>query len=288
MPFYIAFVLYYSATAYFQRRRDIRETYGGRDLFGNVSQRVVFMLGTTSDPMTTRLIQHEALQHGDIVQGRFRDSYRNLTHKAVMGFRWVTSHCPQAKLVVKIDDDVFINTFKLVSDILPVYTDREHHIACHLRKAGTSPIVRGKGRWHVSEDEFRGFNKYPFDHCNGYFVIITADLIEPLLRAAWVNPFFWIDDVYVFGVLPTTVGSVTFVNIRSNLTLHYSNGKTCVEKKGFNCNLLAVSQYREGGMETLWYSLLSNMSDSLMTRYKLFQNSWFLVNDRCFISLQKK
>ncbi|RUS86819.1 hypothetical protein EGW08_005415 [Elysia chlorotica] len=266
-------IIVHSATAYFQRRRDIRETYGGRGVFGDVSQRVVFMLGTTTDPVATRMIQHEALRHGDLVQGRFRDSYHNLTHKAVMGFRWAASHCSQAKLILKIDDDVFVNTFKLVSDVLPVYTTSKRRIACHLRKAGTSPIVRGKGRWRVSDDEFKGYSRYPFDHCNGYFVIITADLLEPLVRAAWLNPFFWIDDVYVFGVLPATVGSVTFVNIRSNLTLHFPKGKTCVEKEGFNCNLLAISQYREGGMEALWYSLLSNMSDPLTTRFKLFQNS---------------
>ena len=261
---------YCSAIAYFQRRREIRETYGGRGVFGNVTQRVVFMLGTTSDPVATRSIQKEALQHGDIVQGRFQDSYHNLTHKAVMDFRWAASHCPQARLVVKIDDDVFINTFKLVEEILPVYSNRKRHIACHLRKAGTSPIQRGKGRWLVGQDEFKDQKTYPYDYCNGFFVILTSDLIQPLLKAAWLNPFFWIDDVYAFGALPATVGNVTFVDFSEILTVRHSKGMSCVEKKGINCEFLAVSQYIEGGIESLWYSLIANISDSAVRKFKLF------------------
>ncbi|GFS04945.1 hexosyltransferase [Elysia marginata] len=266
-------IIVHSATAYFKRRQEIRETYGGRGVFGNVTQRVVFMLGSTTDTVTTRLIQQEALQHGDVVQGRFQDSYYNLTHKAVMGFRWVKDHCPQANLIVKIDDDVFVNTFKLVDEILPTYAMRKSHIACHLRKVGTSRIQRGKSRWKVTEDEFKGHETYPFNHCNGYFVILTADLVQPLLRAAWINPFFWIDDVYVFGVLPATVGNVTFVDIRKSLTLRFDVGQPCFEKRGFSCHLLAVSQYRQGGMENLWYTLLSNMTSVSMAKFKLFQDS---------------
>ncbi|GFO10615.1 beta-1,3-galactosyltransferase 1-like [Plakobranchus ocellatus] len=266
-------VVVHSATAYFSRRHDIRETYGGRGVFGNVTQRVVFLLGMTSDPETTKSIQQEALQYGDIVQGRFADSYHNLTHKAVMGFRWVAMHCPQARLVVKIDDDVFINVFGLVGNFLPLYASRQRHIACHVRPAGTSIIERGKGRWKVREDEFKDYDFYPFDYCNGYFVLITTDLIRPLLRAAVINPFFWIDDVYVFGVLPATVGSVTFEDIKKQLTTLYNAGETCINKQGVQCPLLAVSQYKERGFQKLWYSLLLNVTDKMAKNFQLFGTS---------------
>lgn len=230
----------------------------------------MFLLGTTTDPIVTKSIQEEAFLYRDIVQGQFLDSYHNLTHKGVLGYRWISEHCPQAKIIIKIDDDVFVNPFQLVKEILPQYVNKTRHIACHLRPGGTSPIVRGKGKWQVHEDEFRGQKHYPFDYCNGYFVIITSDLIRPMLNAARLNPFFWIDDVYLFGILPATVGSVKFVNIRDRLTLTFNNGKQCFQDKGANCTLIAVSQWKAEDSDKLWYMVLSSLSDSVKKELNVF------------------
>ena len=40
---------------------------------------------------------------------RFQDTYRNLTLKTVMGLKWSAIFCPQAKFVMKTDDDIFVN-----------------------------------------------------------------------------------------------------------------------------------------------------------------------------------
>ncbi len=53
--------------------------------------------------------------YGDLVQENFIDSYRNLTLKTLMGIRWASIHCSNAKFVVKIDDDVIINPFYLLN-----------------------------------------------------------------------------------------------------------------------------------------------------------------------------
>uniref|UniRef100_A0A0B7ADB3 Hexosyltransferase n=1 Tax=Arion vulgaris TaxID=1028688 RepID=A0A0B7ADB3_9EUPU len=263
-------IIVHSATAYFARRRAIRETFGGKGLFRNIFQRVVFLLGTTSDPVTSKAIREEAFLYRDIVQGQFIDSYHNLTHKGVLGYRWISEHCPQAKIIVKIDDDVFVNPFKLVQDVLPNFLNKTRHIGCHLRPGGTSPIVRGKGRWQVHDDEFRGQTNYPFDYCNGYFVIITSDLIRPMLNAARLNPFFWIDDVYLFGILPATVGQTKFVDIRENLSLTFNSGKQCYEEHGTQCKLVAVSQWKAEEPEKLWYMVLSNLTVSAKNQLQVF------------------
>ena len=62
----------------------------------------------------------ENIQHGDIVQGNFFDSYRNLSYKATMGNLWVSEFCEQAEFVVKTDDDMFIDLFE-VSDLLELF-----------------------------------------------------------------------------------------------------------------------------------------------------------------------
>ncbi|KAH9523186.1 hypothetical protein Btru_066045 [Bulinus truncatus] len=266
-------IIVHSATPFFARRRAIRETFGGRRLFSHLVHRLVFFLGRTKDPITTKKIQEEAFFYKDIVQGPFQDSYHNLTHKGVLGFRWISEHCPQAKLVIKIDDDVFVNPFKMVREILPQFHNASKHIACHLRKSGTSLIVRGKGKWTVGEDEFKGYKYYPFDHCQGYIVFITSDLIRPLLGAARLNPFFWIDDVYLFGLLPATVGGATFQDLSPQLTLKFDDGKRCFEQMGTGCKYVAVSQWRSGESEKLWYMLLSNLTETDREEMHLFGKS---------------
>ena len=63
-------------------------------------------------------IKEENYLHGDLVQGNFIDSYRNLTHKGVMGLRSVTENCEQAQFIVKIDDDMCVNTFLVIENVL--------------------------------------------------------------------------------------------------------------------------------------------------------------------------
>lgn len=246
----------------------MRRTFAAKFLFTKVHQAIVFLLGLTNDPVTTARIQQEAIMYGDIVQGDFVDSYHNLTHKGVMGYRWITENCPQAKFIVKIDDDVFLNPFKLVNDFFPKLDYKNgRQLACQVRPKNTSPIVRGKSKWKVAEEEFKGLKYYPIPYCNGYFVIITSDLIEPMLRAVRKNPFFWVDDVYLFGLLPATVGNVTFINISKNLTLKFDLGNDCYAKNGLNCTLLGVAQWKNGRETTLWNMVMKLLPESVINSF---------------------
>ena len=81
--------------------------------------------GVTDDEYVMRSIKAEALIFGDIVQGSFVDSYRwwhgkwyicrqdnfhrNLSYKAILGHHWISHNCPEVDLVVKSDDDFFVD-----------------------------------------------------------------------------------------------------------------------------------------------------------------------------------
>ena len=62
-------------------------------------------------------IEKESEKFKDVVQGYFTDSYRNLTYNGVMGYEWISEHCRNAECVAKIDDDAFINFFKLFEEM---------------------------------------------------------------------------------------------------------------------------------------------------------------------------
>ena len=51
----------------------------------------------------------------DLVQGNFLDTYYNLTYKSVMGHLWVSEFCRQAELVVKTDDDIYVDLYGALS-----------------------------------------------------------------------------------------------------------------------------------------------------------------------------
>ena len=46
-------------------------------------------------------IMAEDEAHGDIVQGNFREHYRHLGYKHIMGLKWAVSHCEHARWVVE-------------------------------------------------------------------------------------------------------------------------------------------------------------------------------------------
>ncbi|KAL1481298.1 hypothetical protein MTO96_015734 [Rhipicephalus appendiculatus] len=54
---------------------------------------VVFLLGTTPDQEVQRKVLAEHETYGDIVQGDFVDSYKNLTYKSAMLIRWAREKC---------------------------------------------------------------------------------------------------------------------------------------------------------------------------------------------------
>ena len=47
-------------------------------------------------------------------------SHRNLTYKTVMGHMWVATFCSQAALVVKTDDDIYVDLYSLYT-VAPRY-----------------------------------------------------------------------------------------------------------------------------------------------------------------------
>ena len=77
-----------------------------------------------ADELTSQLID-ESFLYGDIARGDFIDDYFNMTYKTVLGLYWMTIYCPKATFVMKVDDDVMVNIYKLV-DFLQEYNTTEN------------------------------------------------------------------------------------------------------------------------------------------------------------------
>ena len=91
-------VLVSSSVSHVENRDSIRQTWGG----GSTAQRVkvLFMLGQGEERQS--LVREESGLNKDIVQEDFKDSYRNLTLKTVMGLKWAAIFCPQVRVLTDI------------------------------------------------------------------------------------------------------------------------------------------------------------------------------------------
>ncbi|KAJ9579940.1 hypothetical protein L9F63_004413, partial [Diploptera punctata] len=189
-------VLVHSAPGNVGKRRTIRETWGQ----GSSSHRVLFLLGEVDSPDVQAALEEENRTYRDLVQGRFLDSYRNMTYKHVMALKWTTYFCQGARYLLKTDDDVFVNSPALLDflaqDLSPWGARRL--ILCE--PFSFAYVKRSyRSKWRVSPLEYPG-KTYPA-YCAGWAVLYSPDVVFMLYREAQRGEYFWIDDVHVTGTL---------------------------------------------------------------------------------------
>ena len=247
-------IIIHTAPGNFLRRMNIRTTYANATFFKPVGNlRVLFLLGRVKVPSVQDKILAEFHQYGDILQGDFIDAYRNLTHKGVMGYKWIQERCRNANVILKADDDVIVNTYKLFTEILPEFEKKSKSILCNHILPGTMLIIRDKkSKWYVNENEFKGQKFYP-RYCSGFFVMITNDVIPAIYQSAFKTPFFWVDDVYLYGLLPGKAEGITYSNLKKgSFNLAPINTLKCYRNASRVCNYLVTGASKPAHVAEIW------------------------------------
>ena len=196
--FLLAFVV--TALEHYDFRRTIRNTWAVTSDF-RLPVRCVFIVGRSSGRNADRIqkiIEQESRNFGDIVQADFLDTYNNLTYKSLVGLRWATTYCPEAKYVLKIDDDTFVNMFALLGrleqDLLNSAFYSDLKIFC---RAVFHDKVQRTGKWAVRESKFR--QAYYPPYCSGPAYVLSMALASQIVSDSLHVPFFHLEDVYVTG-----------------------------------------------------------------------------------------
>ncbi|XP_041700897.1 beta-1,3-galactosyltransferase 4-like [Coregonus clupeaformis] len=145
-PYLITMVT--SAPANQRARQAIRDTWGGEVEVRGHRVMTLFMVGVASDPGIAKLLIDEAWERGDLIQGRFWESYSNLTLKTLSMLRWAQRFCPQAHFLAKVDDDVLFNPGGLLrylnrSTVNNTYEHRDLYLGrLHLHRHCLHPLPR--------------------------------------------------------------------------------------------------------------------------------------------------
>ena len=212
---HLKWILYiHSAPTNRERRATVRDTWGNKYLFENRRATIVFLVGIPRQTYERKIIDDEYDRYGDIVQGDFIEDYRNLTYKAILALQFISSYCSHVPYAIKSDDDVFSSIFKIMQ-LTEEQGPLKRFLMCFrwhgmpIQRPGKKIIHK---TWWVPYDVLP--DKEEFDpYCAGLGWIFSTNIMKELLTYAYSTPFFWIDDVYISGMVMNQMKNMSIINL---------------------------------------------------------------------------
>ncbi|XP_052819735.1 uncharacterized protein LOC128245576 [Mya arenaria] len=275
VPDLTVLIIVHTAPIHFERRNVMRKTWTNDTHYkslGNV--RTLFLLGTVNDKTVQTELENEFKKHQDILQGDFVDAFKNLTHKGVMGYRWVSEWCRNAKYILKVDDNIVVHMFRLFTKVIPKYTNKTKQILCNHILPGTMLIIREKkSQWYVNENHFKGQKFYP-EYCSGFLVLFSNDVIPAIFKAASVTPFFWVDNVYLYGLAPSHVPGITYNGLdKKDHMLDGDKALKCYRNKTLNnqhnCNFLVTGSQTVQVSVEIWSEMTKQYKQEKVEHFEV-------------------
>jgi len=229
-------ILIHSHPAHLRLRNTLRQTWARQVSEGQFKTRTVFLIGEVEDEDLSGRLEEERRTHSDLVKGHFVDSYRNLTYKHLLGYRWVREHCEAADYILKSDDDQFVDTFQLpryLQAFLP--PPSQPWFLCNLQLR--APIRAEDSKWFVSLTEWPESDYPPY--CAGWAYVTTQPTLSLVLAWAEQHRYFWIDDLHVTGSLPALHGGLAMFDwVYSFLTTHVQYNHQILEGSFYTPELM--------------------------------------------------
>lgn len=168
--------------------------------------RIVFLLGYSFNESNSEIARESDI-FNDIVQEDFLDTYRNLTYKTVMGYRWATRYCSVATHILFQDDDFHFNVanvfyfLRLQQDTDSVYIG--HYIE------DSPPDRHNDSKYYMTYDDYPHPYFPPYFPGGAYFISMT-------IAQKFVKVFPYVKHI---AIDDTFLGIVAY---KLNVTLHDS------------------------------------------------------------------
>lgn len=239
-------ILVASAPAHLDARMAVRQTWGHYSKRRDVS--IAFVVGTPTasngDQLTTKL-DREDYVYGDLIRGRFIDTYDNLTLKTISMLEWADSHCSRAAFVLKTDDDMFINVARLLT-LAGKKDPTERTIYGRLAKKW-KPIRNPRSKYYVSRQQYKPA-VFP-DFTTGPAYLVSRSVVGDLYNAALGRTYFKLEDVFMTGIV------AHYINVKRIHVNEFLNKRVsfhpCNVQKGISIHMVRVSEQFD-----LWKKLL--------------------------------
>jgi hypothetical protein len=187
-------ILIFTVPSNFLERKVIRETWLTPSYNNTGQVRHAFLIGTTNDEILTSQVKQEDADFGDIIQFNFWESYRNLTLKTLMGFKWATEFCSNAHFIMKTDDDVYVNINGLIRTLL-IHGSSLRTSVAGLCELGTLRETNPSSKWYVSPREYP-YRRY-HGMCRGFGYITSMHTLHNIFKVYVNIPYIYLEDVYI-------------------------------------------------------------------------------------------
>lgn len=232
-----------SAPSHKDARMAIRQTWGHYRQRSDVS--VAFLLGSSTDPHLTQKLRDENKLYGDLISGRFLDSYDNLTLKTVSLVEWVDNYCNHINFILKTDDDMFINIPRLLSFIEKHAKDKRTIFGRLAKK--WKPIRNKKSKYYVSLNQYQPAI-FP-DFTTGPAYLMTGDVIHDLYTTALGKTYLKLEDVFMTGIVAQDV-KIKRIHVHEFLNKRVAMN-ACSIQKGISIHMVKFHEQFD-----LWKKLL--------------------------------
>uniref|UniRef100_A0A3P8SC70 Hexosyltransferase n=1 Tax=Amphiprion percula TaxID=161767 RepID=A0A3P8SC70_AMPPE len=189
-----------SSPVNYDRREVLRKTWAKERLQNGVWIRRIFIAGTTGEGYEkntlNKLLEIEKLEHNDILQWDFNDTFYNLTLKQVLFLEWMDTNCPNVRFLMNGDDDVLAHTDNMV-DYLKNLKDNDG--SKHLF---TGYLIENRGPYRYPDLKYyvpvqvQETDTYPPYLGGGGFLLsgYSATVMYKMSHSVMFHP---IDDVYI-------------------------------------------------------------------------------------------
>ncbi|XP_060516060.1 beta-1,3-galactosyltransferase 5-like [Cylas formicarius] len=206
-----------SAPTHDSARDAIRQTWGSFARRKDVA--IAFMLGSIQNETINKKLAEEQQLYGDIIRGKFVDTYDNLTLKTISILEWVDDYCSKAAFVLKTDDDMFINVQRLLAFVTK-HKSEQKIIYGRLAKKW-KPIRNKKSKYYISPQQYKP-PVFP-DFTTGPAYLLPGNLAKPLYLSALNHTYLKLEDVFLTGIVANglkikRVHAPEFLNKRVSFT----------------------------------------------------------------------
>ena len=225
-----------SATANFEQRRRVRNSWGGAQSSYKDKQ-VFFFLGTSLNTTLEEEIIKENDRFGDIVQADFLDTYHNLTYKTLSMLYWAHYRMADGrfgpKWIFKCDDDNFMDIFQFETYLHTYDKLNGAHILCSKREEAVPSRIDKNSTWFVDFDTWPEPLWPPC--CFGPAYVMTPAAVSRILQVHEEanNPFLPFEDIYITGVL-ARAADVSIINFDEQVFTNYLGKEKLIIHKGLS------------------------------------------------------
>ena len=193
-------VLVISAPDHVVERDAVRDTWGGL-MTSMAGVRMNFVLGRSLDQRRMAQIHDEANMYDDIILFDFIDAYEQLTIKSMMLLTWANRFCSNVDFIVKVDDDMLLNVYALIANLLVHKENGSHHI---IGNDSGERLVNPDNEWVLPHIQFP-FKMVP-SFMTGPIYALTSHATSRIAETSRYVPILRLEDVYVTGVVRKVAG----------------------------------------------------------------------------------